>query len=389
MNIFSFLINNTDPELQENYSKCIYGSIKKKNKDLTEYLCNRFGVLNDFDFTFVVRQLDLDLVNIFLKYNSQSEFINQVRNNGTALSTAVYYSCTPIVKRLLSIPGINASIPFNGYETPLSIAVKNNNLEIVDILINFYGDSIKNKTRELDEVMKIIIESYSTNKYNQKVIDLILKIEHIDPNYVYYKVEIPSNDENSSDDDDTDTDDDTNDNYDYYNNDNDCDDYDYNNECCSNDDIDEYNCNLLICACKNNDIDMVKMLLKLEKINVNQHSLKKGFTPLIAAIKNKSLDVAELLILYPKTNINQQDFDRNTALFYAVQNDFESIVDLLIKNEKFDQGNNRINHIFTFSHFSVATKLTSIKMLDVNSIVYIYENTKHKRKIFYSTKLIE
>lgn len=32
---------------------------------------------------------------------------------------------------------------------------------------------------------------------------------------------------------------------------------------------------------------MVKMLLKLEKIKVNQHSLKKGFTPLIAAIKNK------------------------------------------------------------------------------------------------------
>ena len=89
-------------------------------------------------------------------------------------------------------------------------------------------------------------------------------------------------------------------------------------------------------------------------------------------MKNKSLDVAELLILYSKTNINQQDYDRNTALCYAVQNDLENIVDFLIKNEKFDQEKNRINHIFTFSHFPIAKKLTSIKMVDVNNIVNIY-----------------
>lgn len=37
LNVFSFLINNTDPELQDNYSKCLYSSIKNKNKNLTEY----------------------------------------------------------------------------------------------------------------------------------------------------------------------------------------------------------------------------------------------------------------------------------------------------------------------------------------------------------------
>lgn len=60
---------------------------------------------------------------------------------------------------------------------------------------------------------------------------------------------------------------------------------------------------LLTYACEIDDIDLVKMLIESNNVNVNSYAPKSRSTPLMIAIENKNLEIAKLLIESPKTNI--------------------------------------------------------------------------------------
>ena len=140
----------------------------------------------------------------------------------------------------------------------LIVAINFNNIEIINTILDYYGDSIQYETYQLEKAMELILLSY-INLYNMNqttldVINRILEIKYINPNYFYIPPE-----ENSDDD----SDDDNNDT----------------NE--EEEELEEYNQTFLLCACKKNDIDMVKRLLKLDKIDANifsNYRYNKTFT---------------------------------------------------------------------------------------------------------------
>lgn len=67
--------------------------------------------------------------------------------------------------------------------------------------------------------------------------------------------------------------------------------------------------------------------------NVDYITNPKMITPLMMAIKNNYINFVDLIINQPRININKKDAQGKTALFYAVQHNFNQIIIKLI--EKF------------------------------------------------------
>lgn len=66
-----------------------------------------------------VQTSELEIVDIILKANSQPLFVNKIGDKGTALSIAAQNNNLEIVKRLLSVPGIDPNLYSTNSKTPL------------------------------------------------------------------------------------------------------------------------------------------------------------------------------------------------------------------------------------------------------------------------------
>lgn len=108
----------------------------------------------------------------------------------------------------------------------------------------------------------------------------------------------------------------------------------------------------------------------LTNMNTNQEK-----TPLIGAIVNDKRKIDEILISYPKTNINCRVYDKNTPLTMAAENKQKDIIDLLIKDERFNPKESRLNYAFLISTGDISKELIGVKNLDINH-VFIGEASK-------------
>ncbi|KAK8881201.1 hypothetical protein M9Y10_003933 [Tritrichomonas musculus] len=133
----------------------------------------------------------------------------------------------------------------------------------------------------------------------------------------------------------------------------------------------------LTIAAHENHIHIVKRLLEIDQIDVNNFEMKNGNTPLIIAVENKNYEMAKLFIDHPKTNINFKNIQFQTALTIAAANKDERIISLLINNEKFNANESEINFAFFISDEKIAKQLISVEGLDVNYCeeVNLYETT--------------
>ena len=134
---------------------------------------------------------------------------------------------------------------------------------------------------------------------------------------------------------------------------------------------------ILYHACIDNEIEMVEFFLIFDKIDVNKYEYKSGKTPLIGAIMKGHVKIAELLINYPKTDINCKDFDENTPLTMDVKNNLKDIIDLLIKNERFNPKESRLNHAFLISTGDISKQLIHLENLDINHVFIGEENEEN------------
>lgn len=134
------------------------------------------------------------------------------------------------------------------------------------------------------------------------------------------------------------------------------------------------NYTLLSYACEINDIDIVKKLLKKDNIDVNAYAYSSGQTPLMISILNRNTEIAEILINDKRTNVNIKNYQNETALILAVDKAMNNIVELIIKNERFDPDESCINYAFLISPSSISKHLISVKSLDVN---YNYIKNNH------------
>ncbi|KAK8838680.1 hypothetical protein M9Y10_032718 [Tritrichomonas musculus] len=323
--IFSFIHNKMKPEDKKRMLKSLEQAILNKNVKLIEYLFQQnaicFNALN-----LAVKTNDFSFVKVILKYyrcNGNANFlINCLESKGTALTLAVRNNNIKIIKLLLTIPEINPSLcnlnDKKEIECPLLIAIRENNLEIIDCILDFYGDEIQYEKQQLELIMKEIFEIYTKYRNKSKylnVINRILDIKYIDPNYLYcYTRRYYYDDYNESE-------------YEYqdYDDDDDDDEYYENNHI-------KFCETFLIKACRNNDIQIVKKLLNFNNIDVNKYSLTTGDSPLLVAIKNGNVKIINLLLDHPNIDINHKNFDNKVAILLAFENkNLMSVVKSLLK----------------------------------------------------------
>lgn len=341
--------------------KCFTSSaIQNANKDLVGFLLKNEKTSNDSLFD-AVESNDIDIVNIILNHNDHPSFINQISYRGTALNVAVNKNNIQIVKRLLSIHGINPNLYSVDNCTPLISAITKLNLEITNVLLDFYGDKIKSQMWQLNKALKRILRQLSgimfDNRYDEDEDDDVNEIIDIgiDDNAEYSSF-LKKNQDNI---------------------------LNIVKRLMDIENID-LNCHvhkytLLTYACEANEIDMIKTLIKSDKVDVNSYAPLNGNTPLMIAIENKNVEVAELLIENPRIDINLRNYNGKTALTLAVTHNLDSIVNLIVTNANFDPEQSCINDAFYFSSGQISLQLFCVEGLDVN---YCYNN-------FRSTKFDE
>ena len=321
--IFSIITSNISTESKNRISGCLQQAIKNNNKGLAKYLL-KMNPPSSNDLIHAVLADNLEIVDLILECNKEPSFINKVTEKGTALTIAVQNNNLEMVKRFLSLPNIDPNLYCKFNKTPLFKAICNYNYEIMIAILDFYGDKIKSQNWQIHGAVKQIINGIKKNekkkKNNSKC--LLAKKENvlcylIENNYIYPNYHFKKH-------------------------------------------------TFLTYACKTNSVKLVKTLLKSDKINVNLYEPNKGDTPLIIAIKKNNFEIVKLLIDYPKTNINQRNYDDQTALTIAVCLDLENIVDLIIKSDKFNQEESRLNYAFFISTGEISKQLLSVNSIDIN-----------------------
>ncbi|KAK8872183.1 hypothetical protein M9Y10_007947 [Tritrichomonas musculus] len=310
--IFSLIVQNCNQFEKEQLLRfCLKPAIEKRNYCLAEYLLKEKAFVGHSLFL-AVQQNDLKMVNIILKYRREPSFINMSSKSGTALCIAVKHNQLEIVKSLLSVPGINPSVSDHNLKKPIMLAFPN--VEMISAILDFYGDEILLQTVQLSYLMIETLHSlFAKEPEAMSILMRILDIKNLPVNEVIEDEE-----------------------------------------------------NFLTYACKKNNVDVVKMLLKLEQIDVNICIPTTGDTPLIIAIESNSNEVAELLIEDQRTNINARNYNNETAFTSAVSIKNQVIIELLLNNEKFNPIESLLDKTFYETTDEIRMLILSAKSFDIN-----------------------
>lgn len=133
------IINNSPSEMKTMIQTCfLHPAISNKNIQLVDYLLYQ-NVPIENALIDAVNTNDLEIVNIVLQHNKKASFINKRTKEGSALSIAIKNNNLQIVQRLLSLQGINPNLYNEKGEPPLIQAVLLLNVEIVDAFIDFHN----------------------------------------------------------------------------------------------------------------------------------------------------------------------------------------------------------------------------------------------------------
>lgn len=155
-------------------------------------------------------------------------------------------------------------------------------------------------------------------------------------------------------------------------------------------------------AVKNNNIEIIKILLDNPNIDINSQSIiinKYGKeeleTPLNNAIKNENIEIIELLVSKENLDINlgpSKEYDGDTALNIAMRNGNKEIIDILLSNPKINVNlkskYSKLNeeaplHIATETgNYEIVKRLLSFPDIDVNAYKISYDNSDPIKSYF-------
>ena len=326
--LFEILINNAHPKIRYKFLNCITYAIQKKNKKLIEFLLENKAPINNALLE-AVSTHDVEIVDLILKYNSEPSFVNQNQQRN-AFSEACINNDLAIVKRLLSVPGID---PNSSYF--LNNSIWQLDIDIIDVILNFYGDNTQPLLQGIYTTLDHIVDNF---KYHENIdntpwelIIRLLSIKLIDPNSYFDRS------------------------------------------------------TFLNIACQFNDVETVEKLLMIDGIDPNKGDLEYCQTPLMTTIfqiqrlpqmyflegniqmkLQRNMAIIELLIQHPKTNINYKDSQDKSALDYAVDYRYKEIIEILMNNERFDPIESNLDFIFYLANTESSKILISSPFLDVN-----------------------
>lgn len=281
------------------------------------------------------------MVKTILDYNHSPDCINQIRPKGTALFISVSNCKNDLVELLLHLPGIDPSISIDSYNTPLIEAADKNNLEALNMLIEFYGDDIRNQGIQIQEALKKIINKSSTtndkNKNNNQIgygkFARLQKVNNPNNNkqnesLIFERLAIISDIAPA-----------------------------YTSE------------DVLLYAILRKDADLVSKLITLKSTNIKKRT-KNNDTYLHVAIDEEEITpIQKILINHPDIEINASNALSETPLTKA--NKFRNIelVDQIVSHPKFDPKLSHLDQAFAYSIPSkeLSRKFIQMKSLDVNS----------------------
>ncbi|KAK8894591.1 hypothetical protein M9Y10_023027 [Tritrichomonas musculus] len=324
--LFENIIKSIDPKIKFLFYECVHEAILNKNKKLIEIIFEEKPPKGNELFEGVQTE-DIEIVDLILKYNSEPSFVNKVTVDGTCLCLAVNLRNKEIVERLLCVPGIDLNLyDSRRNQTPLAIAVEYRDLELVDIILNYIDNSsdslaISSTLGYLQDDFCKANKQVSEDEWN--IIERFFKAKSVDPNIFQFH------------------------------------------------EFGSSTIPFLSIACFDNKIDIVELLLSLDNINVNIYDPSSYFTPLMFALDCSNIEIAKLLIKHPKTNINLRDQNDESALTIAVRNKQKEIIDLLVKDERFDPFESKLSCAFIYSCNEIAQQLSSLSFLDVNEYYLI------------------
>lgn len=86
---------------------------------------------------------------------------------------------------------------------------------------------------------------------------------------------------------------------------------------------------------------------------------------MIALLRN-NIDKAKLLIQHHKTNINAKDYYNKSVLELAIEKKLKEIVELLLKNERFDPIESELDYNFCIAKTEISKILISSSFLNIN-----------------------
>ncbi|KAK8839179.1 hypothetical protein M9Y10_032106 [Tritrichomonas musculus] len=327
----SLLWDHANHSVIESFKKNILiDAIRKQNKDIVKFLLEK-GVAYDNALFEATSYSDIEIVKIIIDHDSSPSFINKISEKGTALNIAVSSNKKEIVELLLSVQGINPSLYYESHKAPLITAIEKNNIDLINLILDFYGDNIQSEAWQLNEILHKYTFSFFFHSENIKLLERILKTNIVDLNY-------------------------HNDKY-----------------------------TLLTYACQKNWNEIFSFLINSDRCDVNLCQQSDGNTALMVAIESYQIQMANLLVNSPRTDINLRNHNNETALTIAVKRSFFKIVDLIINNEKFDPKKSRLDYAFSIANSEIAKKMIKIKDLNVN---YKYSYNDEQRKYinfgFYS-----
>jgi len=198
----------------------------------------------------------------------------------------------------------------NNENYPLSIAIQNNNLIIIQLLLEYANKNgnilvINEKDIDFDNISEIRAELNLLYKYDndicihmiydEKNIKILTLLEYTHRNKTLVE---------------------------YINN---LGNIDINKEIC-------WDKTLLYVKCENKDKDndMVKFLIE-HGVNVNKEN-KDGGTPLFFACENGDIDMVKFLVEHD-ADVNKENNNRETSLFFACKNGKNDVVKFFVKNK--------------------------------------------------------
>ena len=330
--IFEMLYNIADEENKDVFLESyLYETMKNKNKDVVEFILQNNVPYDNLLFE-AVKLNDIEMVELVLTHDESPYFINKMSSKGTALYMAVKNKNIDIVKRLLSISGINPSLRAND-ETPLIAAFSLFNMEMINLFYDFYAENIQSQLWQFNGALKLVLELLSRNfsDYKSSAPDVIQKLYNIE-------------------------------NIDY--------------NCSGN------NYTLLTYACEAGQKELAEKLLKCENVNINTFSSDSGNTPLMVSIEKGNLEITKLLIQSSKVEINARNYLNQTALTIASEKNFTDIVELIVNNKSFDPKESNLDYAFYLSGKTTSSILYSLKDLNVNFMISNENNVENKNNTF-------
>ena len=324
--LFKIIMNNVDENARSIFYESIHGAISNKNKEVIELILKEQRPIGN-ELIESIKTDDVEIVDLILKYNSDASFVNQKTVQGPALIIAIKRRNLEIVKRLLCVPGIDLSLYDDENQTALGAAVHILDIEIVDLILNYYKNLddqlittiILNSTKDLvrndEHHLKRTVPDIAWQIFNR-----VAHMKFIDVNTQAFDYNITKP--------------------------------------------------ILTNACLYNKIDFVKGMLDLN-VDINVYEPESFNTPLMICLEKKYLDLAKIIINYPKTNINLRNTYNESAFTIAVKWNQQEIIDILLKDERFDPIESGLNYAFIFANKEISKQLYSLSCLDVNQLFKI------------------